>query len=502
MQIDGENLDLEMLEKVIKKEEKVTISGEAKERVLRSRNSLMKLIAAGAPIYGVNTGFGSLLNTKIDRDDSQKLQLNLIRSHSSGFGKPLSEEKVRAIMLVRANSLSRGYSGVSLELIEKILEVLNRGLYPFVPEFGSVGASGDLAPLAHLCLAIIGEGEMIEKNERKPSLEVMKNKGVDPHILKEKEAISFINGTSAITGIGAVEVIRAKQDIAMASASFSMAFESLRGTRKAFTPWALSTRKQFGQSLIGAKLYSVFSESPRVVEQDKLKIQDAYSLRCTPQVYGAVYDTISYVESVLVSEMNSTTDNPLINDDEYISCGNFHGEPVAFACDFLAIALTDLGNIIERRLARITDSSLSGLEPFLVRNSGLNSGFMIGQYAAAALCNRNKILAYPGSADSIPTCANQEDHVSMGTNAANKLTEINDNIHRIIATEFVMAAQAMDLSPNGYSPFSARLKEKIRERIEFLHSDRPIYRDMDKMESIMESDDFIEIVKEKFHTLF
>ncbi|MGP6207694.1 histidine ammonia-lyase [Cuniculiplasma sp. SKW3] len=502
MELDGENLDMDMLKKIIRKEEKVTLSENAKKNVVKSRNSLMKLISKGEPIYGVNTGFGSLLNKKINREDSEKLQLNLIRSHSSGFGKALSEEKVRAMMLVRANSLARGYSGVSLELIEKILEVLNTGLYPFVPEMGSVGASGDLAPLAHLCLAIIGEGEMIEDSERKQSLEVMKKHGVEPYVLREKEAISFINGTSAITGIGSVELIRAKENLAMASASFSMAFETLRGTRKAFTPWALSTRKQFGQSLIGAKMYSIFSESPRVVEQDKIKIQDAYTLRCTPQVYGAVFDTISYVESVLVSEMNSTTDNPLINEEEYVSSGNFHGEPVAFACDFLAIALTDLGNMIERRLARITDSSLSGLEPFLIKNSGLNSGFMIGQYAAAALCNRNKILAYPGSADSIPTCANQEDHVSMGTNSANKLSEINDNIHRIIATEFVMAAQAMDLSPEGYSSYATRLKEKIREKIEYLHADRPIYRDMDEMEKLMKSIDFIKIVDEKFHSLF
>ena len=501
MELDGENLSMDMLKKIIKKEEKVSLSPIAREKVIESRNSLIELISKGEAIYGVNTGFGSLLNTKINREDSEKLQLNLIRSHSSGFGKALSEEKVRAMMLVRANSLARGYSGVSPDLIDKILEVLNEDLYPYVPEMGSVGASGDLAPLAHLCLAIIGEGEMIENEKRRPSLEIMHNHGIRPYVLREKEAISFINGTSAITGIGSVELIRAKENLAMASASFSMAFEALRGTRKAFTPWALSTRKQFGQSLIGAKMYSIFSESNRVVEQDKIKIQDPYTLRCTPQVYGAVYDTISYVESVLVSEMNSTTDNPLINNEEYVSTGNFHGEPVAFACDFLAIALTDLGNMIERRIARITDASLSGLDPFLIKNSGLNSGYMIGQYAAAALCNRNKILAYPGSADSIPTCANQEDHVSMGTNSANKLSEINDNIHRIIATEFVMATQAMDLSHEGYSPYTMKLKEKIREKIPYLENDRPIYRDMDQMEAMMRSGDFISLVEEKFHSI-
>ncbi len=501
MEIDGENLDLKMLKSVIEKKEEVKISEEARKRVDHGRKSLLKLIEKGNPIYGVNTGFGSLLNKRINAEDSKNLQLNLIRSHSSGYGNPLSEEKVRAIMLIRANSLARGFSGVSIELIEKMVEFLNRGVYPFVPAYGSVGASGDLAPLAHLCLALIGEGEIIHNDKRVPAKEALEEMGIKPYELKEKEAISFINGTSAITGIGSVELIKAKKNLAMAGASFLPAFESLRGTRKAFTPWALATRKQFGQSLIGSKMYSIFSGSERVIEQDSLKIQDAYTLRCTPQVYGAVFDTISYVESIFTSEMNSTTDNPLINGDEYVSTGNFHGEPVAFACDFLAIALTDLGNMIERRLARITDSSLSGLEPFLIKNSGLNSGFMIGQYAAAALCNRNKILSYPGSADSIPTCANQEDHVSMGTNGANKLEEINSNLKRIIATEFVMGAQAMDLSPGGYSKTSVEIHDLIRKKIPYLEKDRPIYRDMDEMEKIMEGEQFMHIVEENFNFL-
>ena len=490
MIIDGESLDLDSVYRVCFLGEKVEISNEAERRIREGRESLLKIIEDGRTVYGVNTGYGSLLNVKISREDSEKLQLNLIRSHSSGSGKPLSVEKVRAMMLVRANSLCRGYSGISTDLVNKILEILNSGAYPFVPEYGSVGASGDLAPLAHLCLALIGEGEMMVDGVRAEASTVLGRLGIKPYRLREKEAISFINGTSAITGIGSIELIRAKMNLSLAALSFIPVMEALKGTSKAFSPWALETRKQKGQIKVGGMLYEVLQGSRRVIEQDKVKVQDAYTLRCTPQVYGAVQDTIRYVESVMVSEMNSTTDNPLIKGEEYISCGNFHGEPVALVSDFLAIALTDLGNMIERRLARITDSSLSGLDPFLVKNSGLNSGFMIGQYAAAALCNRNKILAYPGSADSIPTCANQEDHVSMGANSALKLEEINTNIRRIIATEMVMGAQAMDLSPGGYSTISVELHDIIRKHIAYLHEDRPVYRDFEKMEMLMESEEF------------
>ena len=493
MIIDGESLNLDSIYNVCFLGEKVEISKSALDKIRSGRESIQRIMDSGRSVYGVNTGYGSLLNVKISREDTEKLQLNLIRSHSAGSGRPLSREKVRAMMLVRANSLCRGYSGVSLDLVKKILEFLNLDICPFVPEYGSVGASGDLAPLAHLCLSLIGEGEIMVDGKRKDAGEILVSKGISPYRLKEKEAISFINGTSAITAIASVELIRAKWNLSMAGLSFMPVFEALNGTSKAFSPWALETRKQPGQSLIGGRMHAIMESSQRVQEQNRIKVQDAYTLRCTPQVYGAVYDTIKYVESVIVAEMNSTTDNPLVNGEEYISCGNFHGEPVALVSDFLAIALTDLGNMIERRLARLTDTTLSGLDPFLVKNSGLNSGYMIGQYAAAALCNRNKILVYPGSADTIPTCANQEDHVSMGANSALKLEEINSNIKRIIATEFVMGIQAMDLSPNGYSRLSAELHDIIRKKIDFLQEDRAIYRDFEKMELLMDTDKLKEI---------
>ena len=486
VELDGNNLDLKKFRKVVFQGIPVKISEHSVEKVRSGRNNIEKMIRDGKTIYGVNTGFGSLLNKKIRDDEADRLQINLIRSHSAGFGEPLSIEKMRAVLLVRINSLVRGYSGCTMDLVNAAIQFLNRNVHVFIPEFGSVGSSGDLAPLSHLCLAIIGEGEIIVDEKRVNAGEIEKLYGIKPYKLKEKEALAFINGTAAITGVGMVEVSRALDNLNLATGSAIVAMDSLSSTKKAFSPWVLGARNQPGQLAIGKILYEKLEDSGSTDKGDRERIQDAYSIRCTPQVFGAVLDTINYVKGVLVNEMNSTTDNPLVNDVEYISAGNFHGEPVALACDFLAIALVDLGNMIERRIARITDTSLSGLPAFLVKNSGLNSGYMIAQYVAAALCNRNKILVYPGSADTIPTCANQEDHVSMGANAAQKLTEINNNVHRIIATEYVLGVQAMDLADLDFGKFSNKIRKIVREKIEFLAEDRPIYRDMDEMENLME----------------
>lgn len=486
VKIDGENLKLRDFYNVVFKGFRVSLSDKAKENIVKSRESLERLLNSGKKIYGVNTGFGSLLTTSVEPKDAVSLQLNLIRSHSAGSGEPLSLQHVLGILLVRANSLSRGYSGVSIDLINKILEFINRRVHIFIPRYGSVGASGDLAPLSHACLAIIGEGEIIDNGKRVKSSEWFKKNEMEQYKLKEKEAISFINGTSYITGVGMVELIRAKENLDLATSSALMSMDALSATKKAFTEWAVRSRKQEGQTKIASFLFDKLSTSKSTDEADRLKIQDAYSIRCTPQVYGAVLDTIQYVTQVLENEMNSTTDNPLIKDEEYVSCGNFHGEPVALVCDFLAIALTDLGNMIERRIARISDNNLSGLPPFLVNNSGINSGFMIAQYNVAALCNRNKMLSWPNSADSIPTCANQEDHVSMGANSAIKLEEINKNLKTIIATEFLMATQAIDLSGKGHSEETYRMHDIIRKYIPFLENDRPIYKDIEKMQNLME----------------
>ena len=493
--LDGISLNLEKLRQIAERHEPVGISDEAKRDIQNSRDSLMKLVSSGANIYGVNTGFGSLLNVRIKPDKIEELQRNLIRSHAAGVGEPLDAKHVRAIMTIRANSLCKGYSGVSLELVEKILEFLNEDIIPYVPRYGSVGASGDLAPLAHIGLCLMGEGFVIIDGKRVETIEILNKKSIEPYSFKSKESISFINGTATITGILSLETSRAIDLLKNSLASASMSFEALRGTRKAFQGWAIETRNHAGQVNVARIMKGILEDSKICMDSEGRKVQDAYSLRCIPQVYGAVEDTIRYVKSVVETELNSATDNPLVNDTEFISAGNFHGEPVAFASDFLAIALCDLGNMIERRLARITDEKLSDLPPFLVEGSGLNSGYMIAQYTAAALCNRNKTLAVPSSIDTIPTCANQEDHVSMGANSAIKLTELVKNLRQIIAIEYVLGAQALDLLEETPCAFNESLRSEIRESIDHLHEDRPVFRDIEKMVEIMEySKDFDKII--------
>ncbi len=492
--IDGTTLDIEKLRLIAEFGEEVGITEETGRRIMKTRDSLMNLISSGANIYGVNTGFGSLLNVRINPDKIEDLQRNLIRSHSAGVGEPLDKKHVRSIMAIRANSLCKGFSGISVELIEKILEFLNNDVYPYVPRFGSVGASGDLAPLAHIGLCLMGEGYVLSDRMRIETSEYLAKKSIEPYRFKSKESISFINGTATITGILSLETGRAIDLLKLSLGSASMSFESMKGTRKAFESWAVGARPHQGQIEIARNMGKILADSAICELSEKTKVQDAYSLRCIPQVYGAVFDTIRYVKSIIEVEMNSATDNPLVNDEEFVSAGNFHGEPVAFASDFLAIALCDLGNMIERRIARITDEKLSGLPPFLVKDSGLNSGYMIAQYTAAALCNRNKTLANPSSTDTIPTCANQEDHVSMGANSAIKLAELIDNLQEIISIEYVLSSQALDLLEEVPCSFNESLRTAIRETIDHLHEDRPIFRDIEKMSEMMKSERFRDII--------
>ncbi len=483
--IDGENLTPEKVMAVARDLEEVSLSGEALLKVQKSRQSLMNLVNSGRKIYGVNTGFGSLLNVAIKNEDVVRLQSNLIRSHASGFGERLSDIHVRAMMIVRANSLCKGFSGVRPELIEMLIFMLNRRIHPVVPRFGSVGASGDLAPLAHVALAMMGEGLVTSGTETRDSGEVLAEAGIGPFSFREKEGVAFINGTSTISGILAVEFVRSLEMFQDALSSAALSFEGLRGTYKAFTSWAVESRGHPGQKLVAEIFRNALKGSRNIKNASTAKVQDPYTLRCIPQVYGAVLDTLEYARKVITIEINSVTDNPLINGDEYVSVGNFHGEPVAFVSDFLAIALTDLGNMIERRLARITDSNLSGLPAFLIQNSGFNSGYMIPQYTAAALCNRNKVLCTPSSADSIPTSANQEDHVSMGTNAAIKLIEINDNLEGIVAIEYLLASQAIEFIREPISDICRKLHGTIRESVPELLEDRPPSVDIGKIVGLM-----------------
>lgn len=483
--LDGESFNIETLYRISDKREKLDIAPSALMKVRNSRETLERISESGRNIYGVNTGFGSLLNQKIKPEDRIKLQVNLLRSHSSGIGAPLEETTVRSIMAIRLNSLIKGFSGVTEGLVLAIRDAINAGFYPFVPQFGSVGASGDLAPLSHIGLALTGEGEAFHNGSRRPASEVLKDLGLVPYRLREKEGVSFINGTSVISGILAVSLHESYRIFRNSIISACISLEALRATKTAFTSWAIEARNQPGQAIIAREIINIIGKSKNLRNPTEEKIQDAYSIRCIPQVYGAVLDTLNYCRDVLEREINSVTDNPLINGDEYVSVGNFHGEPVALVSDFCAIALTDLGNMIERRLARLTDTSLSGLPPFLTENSGLNSGYMIPQYAAAALCNRNKTLCFPSSSDSIPTCANQEDHVSMGTNAALKLSEIVENLDTLVAMEVLLAAQGAGFLKTEISGVVAEFIMQYRKSVPALGEDRPPYIDIENTKSFL-----------------
>ena len=475
--VDGENLTIRDLFETAEGRTDVELSDSARIRMERSRENLERMIGEGRRLYGINTGFGRLQDTDIRREDMISLQKNLIRSHSSNVGRALSERHTRAMMLVRANTLCKGFSGVRPAIVESIISALNRRLHPYVPALGSVGASGDLSPLAHVALSLIGEGKVITENGVEDSAEVLRREGLPKLDLLEKEGVAFINGTSTITGILGYELYRSFRLLNAAMVSFIFSFLSLRGNPAAFTDWAVSTRPHEGQR----KIARLINETLGKIGYRPANLQDPYSLRCTPQVFGAVLDTFNYVRSVVEVEMNSVTDNPIVGEDDVISSGNFHGEPVALASDFLAIALTDLGNLIERRVARLVDPGLSGLPAFLTEHHGIQSGYMIPQYTAAALCNYNKILSHPASSDSIPTSANQEDHVSMGTNSAIKLSQIVDNLYDIVSIELLLSVQALDLSgikpPESLQGFYSSFRKYVKK----LEDDRPPYEDLQRI---------------------
>ncbi|WP_298409224.1 histidine ammonia-lyase [Ferroplasma sp.] len=495
--IDGNNLTIEDVNAVATGNETVDIAESAYHQIRNSKKSLMKILESGKAVYGVNTGFGSLLNINVDSKNRVQLQINLIRSHSSGIGEPLDIETVKSVMLVRANTLVKGYSGVSEDMIKFLLFMINENIIPVVPRYGSVGASGDLAPLAHIGLAMMGEGDVFYNGEIQNAAPVFRSLGKKPYSFAEKEGVALINGTSVICGILALEIKRSENLVSEALGSFVLSFEGLSGTDKAFTEWALASRPHEGQQAIGRAFRTMLHGSRIVENANSEKVQDAYSLRCVPQVYGAVWDTLEYSRKVLTTEINSATDNPLLMGDEYISTGNFHGEPVAMVSDFVSIAMTDFGNMIERRLARIVDTNLSGLPPFLVKDYGLNSGYMIPQYTAAALCNVNKTLVHPNSADTIPTSANQEDHVSMGTNAALKLAEINKNVKSIIAIEYLLGSQSLEFRKHEPSPATLEIYNRIRLIVKPLESDRSSTRDIVEITKLLDSEEFLRFIKNR-----
>ena len=491
VEISGHGLTLEVLERVARGNAVVTLAAEARRRVLESRRTLERLVELGEPIYGVTTGFGDLATRRIPPAQANQLQENLLVSHAVGVGSPLARDEVRAMLLLRANTLARGNSGCRPELIERLLDFLRLGIHPIVPQQGSVGASGDLAPLAHLALPLIGRGRVEFEGKELPAGEALAACGLRPLSLEAKEGLALLNGTQLMTAIGALVLLDGERAARSASVIAAMSTEALLGTDVAFAAAYHATRPHEGQRRVAAELRQLLRGSglQRSHHGDAHKVQDPYSVRCVPQVHGASRDALAYARGVVEVEMNSATDNPLVFPEgadvdtqalatgggRVISGGNFHGQPVALVMDFALIALAELGSISERRTALLIDGRLSGLPSFLVADPGLNSGFMLLQYTAAALVSENKSLAHPASVDSIPTSANQEDHVSMGSIAARKARQVLRHLEQILALELLCAGQGLDFRlASGVGPGAgvATAHRLLRERVSHLDTDR------------------------------
>lgn len=487
----------------------VRLSGTARERVERARAYVEALLEAGERIYGVTTGFGRLAEEVISPGQRTALQRNLVRSHAAGVGASLEASQVRALLLLRANALARGHSGCRVEVVDRLLEFLNRGIHPVVPEAGSVGASGDLAPLAHVALALIGEGRAEVDGQIRPVDEVLEGAGLEPLELRAKEGLALINGTQATTGLGILALLGAEVAMETAEVAGAMSLEGLKGTPEAFHPEVHRLRPHPGQETSAARLRTLLTDS-EIRESHRHgdpRIQDAYSIRCMPQVHGAAREALGYVRSVLEREANSVTDNPIILPDaedsegsgtgSVVSAGNFHAQIVSQALDFLVIGLADLAAISERRTERLLNPDLSGLPAFLTPEPGIRSGLMIAQVTAADLLAELRVLAHPVSVDSVPTSANQEDHISMGMAAARKATRAVTCVEYVLAVELVAGAQALEfLKPLRPGAGVERAYERLRERVAALDEDRPLASDLEAARELVRDGVFAEIARE------
>lgn len=487
--LDGKSLTLEDFISVTRGKRKVALSEAAIKRINSAREIVDKYVEEKRVIYGITTGFGKFADVTIDEKETKDLQRNLIISHACGVGNPLEEDIVRGIMLLRINSLSSGYSGIRLSTLESLIGMLNEGVTPYVPEKGSLGASGDLAPLSHVMLTLIGEGQAYYKGELIAGREAMDRAKVPVVELSSKEGLALNNGTQVMTSVGAHTVYDAMNLYKAANAIAMVTFEALGGIIDAYYLGTHEIRNQEGQIKTAHYLNALLEGSKNITKQGELRVQDAYSLRCIPQIHGATMDCISFVKSRVDREINGVTDNPIIfvDEDRVISGGNFHGQPMALPFDFLKIGLSELANASERRLERLVNPALSnGLPAFLTKKGGVNSGFMIVQYSAAALVSENKVLSHPASVDSIPSSANQEDHVSMGTIAARGAKEILENVRKVLAMEMLAACQGIDLRGNkGLGVGSKVVYDLVRKEIGELKEDRVMYYDINKCEDII-----------------
>jgi histidine ammonia-lyase len=494
LSLTGEDLTRSEFYDVVLQGRRVHLSPRATKRMAAAYRVIQAVVARPDPVYGVTTGFGKFADKRISPSDISRLQVNLLRSHAAGVGEPLTREETRGLLLLRANVLARGYSGVRPRVVESLLTLLNRDILPVVPCRGSVGASGDLAPLAHLSLVLIGEGEAVVNGKRLAGRAALARARLSPLRLEAKEGLSLVNGTQAMLSLGLLMLRRCDALIETADVAGALSVEALKGTPVAFEPRIQRLRPYRGQLIVAENLRALMAGSTiRTSHLTCPRVQDAYSLRCMPQVHGAVRDAVEYVRATLEIEINSVTDNPIVfaEDEAVVSGGNFHGQPLGLVLDYLAIAITELASISERRIERLTNPEYGDLPPFLSPRPGLHSGFMLAQVTAAALASENKVLSHPASVDSIPTSGNQEDHVSMGMGSALKLRQILENAEHILAIELLCAAQGVDfhrpLQPGGGSRSALRL---IRRRVAHLYEDRVLADDIAAVRSLIVSGAF------------
>lgn len=509
--IDGNKLQLTDIENVALWRQPVKLSGAAYNQLAASRAVIEQFVDNGETVYGVTTGFGKFKDVFIKKEDSQQLQRNLLLSHAAGVGPKLDTVVVRAMLLLRANALAKGYSGVRSKLVDLLIECLNRGVHPCVPEQGSLGASGDLAPLAHLALVLIGEGTAEYEGAILPGAKALAAAGLEPIHLEAKEGLALTNGTQMMSAIGSLTLLEAERLSTLADVIGAMSLEALLGSARAFIGRIHEIRPHPGQLASAANLRTLLHDSAIVASHENCPmVQDAYSLRCMPQVHGGCRQSFAHARQVLEIEVNSATDNPLVFDDQVLFGGNFHGQPLALMLDYMGTALATLANISERRTERLVNPALSnGLPAFLTQFGGLNSGFMIAQYTAAALVSENKTLAHPACVDSIPTSANQEDHVSMGATSARKSRAILTNARRVLAIELLCATQGLDYRILGGTEYGAHCEHDlkpgpgvlaahklVREHVPHLDHDRELHLDIAKAEELIVSGQLLAVVKD------
>lgn len=503
--LDGKSLTVNDLMLVTRCGAKVSADGDAMINVQKSRDLVDKLVAEGRPMYGINTGFGRFSDVAISEDQINLLQINLILADAAGVGAPLPTAVVRGMLVMRANALLNGFSGVRPVIVETILDMVNKGVHPIVPEKGSVGSSGDLCPLAHMVLPMIGLGEAEYQGVIMEGADAMKKAGIPTVELKAKEGLALINGTQCMTSVAAHALADARMLVKSADIIGSFTAESLCAIVNAYDPRIQNIRRHSGQMDVAENMLNLLKGSEYTTTQGEVRMQDSYSLRCIPQIHGASRLAIDYVSSVIENEINAVTDNPIVfvETGDVFSGGNFHGQPVAIAVDTLGIAISELGNISERRVAKLIDPALNhGLPAFLVKTGGVNCGFMIPQYVAAALVSENKILAHPASVDSIPTSAGQEDHVSMGTIGARKAAMIIENVRTVLGIELMSAAQAIDLQDKKKMGIgTAAAYKTLRSKISFMGNDRVFYKDQKIAADLIADGTLLASVEEAIGTL-